>query len=63
MIHPMDNTEKVLTAFKNAAKAVKADDIVKTTGLERKEVDKAIKKLKADNKIASPKVCFYEYRK
>lgn len=32
-------------------------------GLDKKEVDKAIKKLKTEEKIYSPKRCYYEAKK
>jgi biotin operon repressor len=52
--------EKVLTAMKSAGKALKAAEIVDATGLERKDVDKAIKALKDEGAIVSPKVCFWQ---
>jgi len=56
----MENLEKVLNAMKKAGKPLKGGEIAELTGLDKKEVDKAIKKLKTDNKIISPKNCFYE---
>ncbi|MFM2291990.1 MAG: hypothetical protein RIS29_1803, partial [Bacteroidota bacterium] len=37
-----------------------AGKIVELTGLERKEVDKAMKQLKADGSIISPKICYWQ---
>jgi hypothetical protein len=56
----MENLEKVLNAMKKAGKPLKGGEIAELTGLDKKEVDKAIKKLKTENKIASPKNCYYE---
>ena len=56
----MDNIEIILKALKDAGKALKGGEIAEITGIDKKEVDKAIKKLKAEDKIVSPKMCFYE---
>jgi predicted transcriptional regulator len=52
--------EKVLDTLKNAGKALKAGEIAELAGLERKEVDKAMKQLKDEGAIVSPKVCFWQ---
>jgi hypothetical protein len=56
----MESTEKILSAMKKAGKAVNAGQLVDLTGVDRKEVDKAMKKLKTEGKITSPKNCFWE---
>lgn len=56
----METTEKVLEAIKNAGEPVNAGKVVEITGLDRKEVDKAMNKLKADGLIVSPVRCFWE---
>ena len=56
----METAEQVLGTMKKAGKAVSAGQICEMTGLERKEVDKAMKKLKTDGKIISPKNCFWQ---
>ena len=56
----METTEKVLDAMKKAGKALKAGEIADLTGIDRKEIDKAMKVLKKEQKIVSPKVCFWE---
>ena len=56
----MENTQKVLDAMKGAGKALKAGEIAELAGLDKKEVDKAMKVLKQDEKIVSPKRCFWE---
>lgn len=52
--------EKVLQALKKSGKPMKSADIAEATGIDKKEVDKAIKTLKAEEKIMSPKVCYYQ---
>lgn len=54
------SVEKVLETMKAAGKPMKAGEIAEASGLERKEVDKAMKVLKKEEKIVSPKVCFWE---
>jgi hypothetical protein len=56
----MEIVDQVFGAMKKAGKAVSAGQIVELTGIERKEVDKAMKKLKTGGKIVSPKNCFWE---
>ncbi len=56
----MDNETKVLEAFKKAGQAIGAKEVAEASGLDKKEVDKLIKKLKTDGKIHSPKRCLYE---
>ena len=51
--------EKILEVLNNAAEPLDAKALVELTGLERKEIDKAIKALKKDGAIESPKRCFY----
>lgn len=55
----MDIQEKVLDTLKASPKPLKAGEIAEVTGIDKKEVDKAIKALKTAEKIHSPKVCFY----
>ncbi|MFM9332060.1 transcriptional regulator [Paenibacillus mesotrionivorans] len=56
----MSAKEQVLDAMKAAGKPVTAGEVEKATGLDRKEVDKAFKELKADNAIVSPIRCKWE---
>jgi hypothetical protein len=56
----METKELVLDAMKKAGVPVNAGKLVDLTGLDRKEVDKAMKQLKADEAIVSPKVCFWQ---
>ena len=54
------SAEKVLQTLQAAGKPLKAGEIAEASGLDRKEVDKAMKVLKAEDKIESPKVCFWQ---
>ena len=56
----MENTEKVLEAMTKAGEPINAGKLVEITGLERKEVDKAMKKLKTEGAIVSPKKCYWQ---
>ena len=56
----METKEIVLNAMKKAGAPVNAGKIVELTGLERKDVDKAMKQLKAEEAIVSPKVCYWQ---
>ncbi|VBB48116.1 conserved hypothetical protein [uncultured Paludibacter sp.] len=53
----MDNVAKVLEAIKNAGAPVNAGKVEELTGLDRKEVDKAMNLLKKDGSIISPVRC------
>ena len=55
----MEAKEMVLQTLKNAPAPMKAGELVTATGLDKKEVDKAIKALKKEELITSPKNCFY----
>ena len=56
----MENKVIVLEAMVKAGEPLNAGKIVELTGLERKEVDKAMKKLKTEGTIVSPKNCFWQ---
>lgn len=55
----MSALQKVLEVLKNSKEPLKAGDIAELSGLDKAEVDKAIKELKKEEKITSPKRCFY----
>ncbi len=54
------SAEKVLAAMQTAGKPLRAGEIAEAAGMDKKEVDKAMKVLKAEGKIVSPKRCFWE---
>lgn len=59
----MDSYEVVLEFFEKAEAPVRTGDIVEATGLDKKEVEKAMNKLKKEEKIVSPKRCYWEIKK
>lgn len=52
--------DKVLETMKKAGKPLKASDIANLSGLDKKEVDKALNDLKKENAIVSPVRCFWQ---
>jgi DNA-binding IscR family transcriptional regulator len=59
----MDNYDVILDFFGKADKPVSAGQIATATGIDRKEVDKVMAKLKKEEKIVSPKVCYWEIKR
>jgi len=55
----MDIQKLVFDTLKGSKVAMKSGEIAVKTGVEKAEVDKAIKALKKAEKIISPKVCYY----
>ena len=53
----METKEKVLATMKAAGEALNAGKIAELSGLDRKEVDKAMKQLKEEGAIVSPARC------
>lgn len=53
----METKEKVLAVMKEAGEALNAGKIAEISGLDRKEVDKAMKALKEEGAIVSPVRC------
>ncbi len=59
----MDIHENVLQAMQKAGKALKPGELVDLCGLSRPEIDKALKQLKKEERISSPKACYWEPKK
>ncbi|HHV43199.1 MAG TPA: MarR family transcriptional regulator [Firmicutes bacterium] len=59
----MDNYQVVLEFFEKADGPLNAGAVAEGTGLERKEVDKIMAKLKKEGKIVSPKRCYWEIKR
>jgi biotin operon repressor len=53
----METKEKVLQTMKQAGEPLNAGKIAELSGLDRKEVDKAMKQLKDEGAIVSPVRC------
>ena len=56
----MENQDKILEAMKKAGEPLNNGKIADLTGIDKKDVEKAMKKLKDEEKIVSPKRCFWE---
>jgi DNA-binding transcriptional regulator GbsR (MarR family) len=54
------SADKVFETLKIAGKPVKAAEIAEASGLSKMEVDKAMKQLKTEGRIESPKVCYWQ---
>jgi predicted transcriptional regulator len=59
----MNINDLVLKALKEGGNPMKSGEIAEKAGLDKKEVDKAIKNLVSESRISSPKRCFYEIKK
>ena len=55
----MDAVELVYKTLQISEEPLNAGKIVEATSLDRKDVDKAMKTLKEDGRIISPKRCFW----
>jgi DNA-binding MarR family transcriptional regulator len=59
----MEKEKKVvLKALKKAGKPVRPGELVEATGIDKKEMSKIIKKLVEEEKVHSPKRCFYDLK-
>ena len=56
----MENVEIVLSKMKELAEPVNATTLAKETGLDKKDVDKAMTQLKKEEKIFSPVRCKWQ---
>jgi predicted transcriptional regulator len=55
----MTDKDKVIDVFKALDKPLRPGDIAKELGIESKEVSKIIKELREEEKVYSPKRCYY----
>lgn len=55
----MDANESVLATLKGNKEPLRPGEIAEKAGIDKKEVEKSIKKLVAEGKVFSPKRCFY----
>jgi predicted transcriptional regulator len=55
----MDTEKMVLDTLKSSKAPLKAGELAEKTGMNKNEVDKAIKKLVNDQLVDSPKRCYY----
>ena len=53
----------VLKTLDEAGKPLRSAEIATAARIDKADVDKAIKQLKKEEKIYSPKVCFYDVKR
>lgn len=49
----------ILKVLKESSQPLKSGEVAEKTGVDKKEVDKVIKNLIKEEKIISPKRCYY----
>lgn len=59
----MNVNEAVLKVMVEADRPLRPGEIAELAGMDKKDVEKAIKELKKEEKIISPKRCFYAINK
>jgi len=59
----MENSSIILDILKKAGRPLKVSEIVQMSGLAQKDVDRAMKTLKAEGSIVSPARCMWEPKK
>ena len=55
----MESKEAIIKALELSGKPMKGGEIADASGVDKKEVDKLIKKMVAEGKVDSPVRCFY----
>ncbi len=55
----MDTRQAILDTLRKEGQPMSAGQIAEKSGIDRKEVDKAMKTLKDDGLIESPKRCYW----
>lgn len=58
----MENKEKMVQAFTQAGKPLKAGEAAELANIDKKEADKIIKKMVEEGSLVSPKRCYYELK-
>lgn len=56
----MDTKTQILETMKKAGKPLSNGQIAELSGIDRKEVDKLMTKLKTEGRIVSPVRCYWE---
>ncbi len=59
----MEAKEKIIKAFESAGKMMKPGEVAELAGIEKKDAEKWIKKLKDEGILYSPVRCFYDLQK
>ncbi len=55
----MESKDAIIKAMEQAGKPMKGGEIAEASGVDKKEVDKLLKKLVAEGTVNSPIRCFY----
>ncbi len=55
----MGTNEKVLEILKKSGKPMKSAELAAVSGIDKKEIDKALKDLKKQGIVDCPKACYY----
>ena len=55
----MEHVELVFKTLESSGEPLKAGEIAEAANLDKKDVDKAMKKLKEEGRIVSPKYCYW----
>jgi DNA-binding transcriptional regulator GbsR (MarR family) len=59
----MENTDQILETLKLSTTPMSAGEIAEKTGIDRKLIDIAMKRLKDSGKITSPRRCYWTVTK
>lgn len=59
----MEASEKIVNALKQKGEALRPGEIAELAGIDKKDTEKAIKKLVEQGQLYSPKRCFYDIKK
>lgn len=59
----MDTINQIIQTLNTNDAPMRPSEIAEQTGLDKKEIDLGIKQLKKEERIYSPKRCFYDIRK
>jgi len=58
----MEIKERIFDVMKKAGKELRTGEIANLAGMDKKEVEKAIKSLTTEARIFSPKRCFWQVK-
>jgi DNA-binding IscR family transcriptional regulator len=58
----METKALVIKTLKESEKPLKSSEIATLAGIDKTEVDKILKALKKEDRIVSPKVCYYSLK-
>jgi hypothetical protein len=58
----MEIKDKVLAVMQKAGKSLRTGEVAEMAGVDKKDVEKAIKQLSTEGKIFSPTRCFWQVK-